>query len=76
MENKHLTLRRWIDKTGAAHVSKLLGIMVPSVYQWRSYHCLPNAYIMKKIIKVSNGAVSYESIIEPYLKANPKKQDN
>jgi hypothetical protein len=70
--DKQLTLSDWITEVSAYEVARLLKIDEVSVYQWRQRHCLPRPAMMMKIKTLSKGRVTYEGMIEPFIK-NPRK---
>lgn len=63
-----MTLVQWVKHFGAKNVAQFLGIHITTVSAWTHYRSIPRAELMKKIIKKTDGIVSYESIIEDYLK--------
>jgi len=63
-----MTLVQWVKHYGALRVSKLLGVHLSTVSAWTHYRSIPRPEVMKKIIHKTDGIVSYESIIEDYLK--------
>lgn len=63
-----MTLNDWIKHYGAKNVARFLGIHISTVSAWTHYRSIPRPELMKKIVKKTDGIVSYESIIEDYLK--------
>lgn len=64
MSKKVSAFKLWIDKEGTKKVAEILGVQRATVSHWRVGRCLPRTDQMKLIKKVSNGFVSYESIID------------
>lgn len=69
----HLTLNEWIDLKGMKNVADLLNVPMGNVSHWYHYKALPRPEIMQKIVKHTDGIVSYESIIEDHLKNKKSK---
>lgn len=62
-----MPFHEWITSLGVPAVCKLLNVGHNTVYLWRDLQTLPKPRMMKKVVTVTHGLVSYESIIEPYL---------
>ena len=63
-----ITLPQFIDSVGAAKVARLLNISVQTVCFWREFHSCPRPETAKKLIEISLGMLSWQSIYEPYVK--------
>lgn len=59
-----MRLLDWVEsKGGYVVVGELLGVTRQAVYYWSSGRSIPNVEMMRKIVAVSNGAVSLEEIV-------------
>ncbi len=65
---KKKTLVEWIDERGMTETAKLLRCHRTAVNHWRRGFCLPSSEQMNKIIKYSNGAVSFDDEIRTFYK--------
>lgn len=72
--NQKLTLKEWIDSKGTAHVANLLEVAESTVRHWHRGHCLPNDRQKHAIVRASNGAVTYDTMIETHFAANAGKE--
>ncbi len=64
MKSKRLSLNTWIDQTGQTAVAKLLGISPMTVHYWRRGLTSPKVTQMRRIVKLTKGAVGYAEIID------------
>lgn len=64
---KNLSFRAWLKKTGRKEVSRLLGVTPMTVTYWRQGKVCPRPEQMKKIVTLTKGAVSYDSILRGCL---------
>lgn len=63
-----MKLSTWIEKTGGySKAAQKLEILRPRVYAWRNGANLPRPDVMKKIVKITNGKVSYKEMIDEHL---------
>jgi DNA-binding transcriptional regulator YdaS (Cro superfamily) len=65
-----MTLNKWIIKTGPKKVAKLLRVDPGTVSQWKTLDACPRPRAMVKIHQLSKKQVSYQSMIESFVKAN------
>lgn len=70
-----MTLQEYIDGRGAHQVAKILRVQPSTVSHWYNFKTVPRPEQMKKMITDSSGFLTYDGIIEPYLK-NKKKRKN
>ena len=68
-----MSLKDWIKKKGAIEVARLMNCDKAGVYKWGRGHCLPKSSQMYRIKRLTKGAVTYDSMIETFYAANPKK---
>jgi len=62
-----ISLKDWIDREGVATLAKKFGVNESTVRHWRRGHCLPKAEQMREIKKLSNGAVTYDTMIDNHF---------
>jgi hypothetical protein len=67
-----LTLAEWIDREGASAVAWELSVTYHCVRLWRVGEVLPRTDLMKRIVKMSKGSVSYSEMIEHFY--SPKNK--
>lgn len=64
----------FISKNGGTiGISKRLGVTRNAVYAWITRKVLPQAITMQRIVKLSKGRVSYDSMIDSYRTAQNGK---
>lgn len=61
-----MTLAEWITKETSVVVARKLSTTVGCVNIWRRGLVLPRTKLMKLIVELSDGAVSYEEMIETF----------
>jgi hypothetical protein len=61
---KKMSLVDWIVATGPDKVAKRLGLHENTVLCWRRRHGLPTTKVMRKIKKITRGAIGYDQIID------------
>lgn len=59
-----LSFRAWIDAQGVENLARKLRVTKVTIWNWRKGHCWPLVPQMKRIRKLSRGAISYEAIID------------
>lgn len=64
-----ISLRDWIDREGVSNLAKKFGLNESTIRHWRRGHCLPKAEQMREIKKLSNGAVTYDTMIDNHFEA-------
>lgn len=67
---KTVGLRQWIQEIGVREVCRLLDCEPYTVLYWVRQKSLPLDTTKYKIVRVSKGRVTYESMIEAHAKAN------
>lgn len=72
-----LTLKGYLfeveHEMGLDTFCKKIGAGRQSVYQWRLGMCLPNARKMKAIVRMSEGRVTYKTMIEDFVRAQQSR---
>lgn len=63
-----MTLKEFINETGTGSMARVLKISMSRVSNWKAMKCLPDDRLKMKIVKFSNGKVTYAEIIEPFFK--------
>ncbi len=63
-----MTLKDWIARTGAVEVARLMRCERATVYHWKRGLCLPRSWQMYRIKKLTRGAVTYDSMIDGFMK--------
>lgn len=59
-----MKLRKWIESQGGARkVAQILGTESPTIYAWLRGDSTPKVLVMQKIVKLANGALTYDDII-------------
>lgn len=61
---RKITFEKWIDLYGINTLASRLGVTVQTVYYWKLGHCDPRACYMRRIRKLSRGAITYEQMID------------
>lgn len=72
MGKSPLTLNEWIERETPMKVSRDLEVPYSTVRHWRVGYSHPKLPIMKRIVEITKGEVTYQSIIEPYLKTTSR----
>lgn len=67
------TLDEFIKESGIKQLAKKLDVVESSVRHWRRGYCLPEHRIMYTILKMSKGALTYEGVVETFVKQQKKK---
>lgn len=65
-----MPLSEWVYlKGGPSAVARLLDVKRSTVSQWCILKALPRDQVKLKIIKISKGEVTFESMVKPFAKA-------
>jgi hypothetical protein len=64
---ERVTLKDWINSEGLYEVARKLKVNRVTVDYWRKGIGLPKPQIMREIVKLTDGKVSYEEMIETYF---------
>jgi hypothetical protein len=67
-----MTLKEFLEVHKQAWVAAELGVTPQCISRWHCQRICPRPEQMKALLKLSKGKLSYESIIEPYLKNRGK----
>lgn len=59
-----VTFELWLRACGNTNLSKLLKVTPGTISHWLNGAALPRAKVMKKIVALTNGRISYAHIIE------------
>ena len=62
-----LSLKDWILEMGESEVAKLLKINVATVGHWRRGYCLPTVDKQKRIVEITRGRLSFETMALDFL---------
>lgn len=65
-----MTLQEFIKREGPYKIALQLDISHVTVYRWSRMIGAPNADSMYRIVQLSKGEVTYQEIVEPYMKYN------
>ena len=71
MPKRRKSLRDWIDEIGVNKVAQAFCLERSTIRKWRDGSQLPKALHMHAIVKASKGQVTYETMIDPWVKKNP-----
>lgn len=71
-----MDLTQWISAMGNKKVIALLGVSIETIYQWKRADTSPKVMMAHKIIKLSNGLVTWESVYAPYVRRRTQKDPN
>lgn len=63
-----MTIKQWIQKTGAKKVATLCGVDVSTVFIWKSLGACPKPKHLVKVNQLSGGKVSIEKTIREFVK--------
>lgn len=66
--SKPFTLQDYIAHKGVATVAKELGCDTQTVYYWKDLKTAPRPAVASKLIELSGGLLSFESIYGPFVK--------
>lgn len=69
-----MTLDQWINKVPQKTLAKKLGVNAATIHYWTIYSSLPRPEMMREIKRLSRGKVTYDSMIESYLKARKNRK--
>lgn len=67
-----MTLTQWIAHKTVSGCAQTLGIPMTTVSSWYHHRALPRPKLMMKIVKHTDGIVTYEEMIEDFVKHNSK----
>lgn len=62
-----VNLVTYIQGLGAPKVARAIGVEVATVYYWAQYKTCPRPIQAAKLIEISLGLLSWESIYQPYI---------
>lgn len=68
-----LTIAQFIENKGLSPLARELGMCIATLHNWREYISSPRPTQAKKIISLSQGKLTWESIYSPYV-AHRRKQ--
>lgn len=60
---RKITFVDWIDSYGVMALSKELGVHHSTVVYWKTRATQPRGTVMRRIIELSGGTISYEQMI-------------
>lgn len=64
-----MTLKDWLDEIGHVDAARIFKVDISTVRSWRVGRTKPRALELKRLVKYSKGAVTYEQVNEDYLRA-------
>lgn len=67
-----MTLQQYIKTKGCRQLAQELSIAPNTVYSWLRFRNCPSPQWMHQLVKMSKGKVSYQEIVEQYLKNHNK----
>ena len=67
-----MTLREFIKKETPTKISKLIKVNYRTVMYWQRGDFSPRVGTIKKIIKLSNGKLTFRSVMKDYFKSKNK----
>lgn len=70
---RKFTIEEYARAVGVEVFSEQVGVSRVSMYQFMKYEIAPAPHTADRIIKASNGAISYESIYKNFVDNNPQK---
>lgn len=73
MGQRENAFKNWIYKMGHLNVAVKIGTTERNVWWWSSGITMPKAIHMQKIVRISQGEVTYEDIIDGHIKAKALK---
>lgn len=68
------TLLSYIHHKGAATVARELGVTEMTVSHWNAYRSAPTPHNAAKLIQLTNGLLTWESIYQPFVDHNNERQ--
>jgi DNA-binding transcriptional regulator YdaS (Cro superfamily) len=68
-----MKLKEFITIYGPKKLALTLRIDDATVSQWKLAKAFPRPKYLREIVKLSKGQVSYESMVNDYLRRNPSK---
>ena len=71
-----MDLIEWLTLMGTTKVAGLLGVSTVTICQWKKAETSPQVMMADKIIALSNGLVTWESVYAPYVSARKNKDPN
>lgn len=71
-----MDLNEWLTVMGTSKSAELLKVSTVTICQWKKVETSPKVMMAHKIIKLSNGLVTWESVYAPYVKARTNKDPN
>ena len=72
--NKVITLSDFLRRVNIQTVADKLGVTRQSVYYWQQMHSFPRPEKALKLIELSMGSLTWESIYLPYVEYNFPEQ--
>lgn len=71
---KVLSFKEWLRKTGTKTVAKKLRVTEATPRFWLKGHTLPSPRLMRHVIKMADGQLTYGRIIEDHFSKNNKNR--
>lgn len=68
------TLQMYIEHKGAAVVARELDIEIMTVLNWKNFKHAPKPHSAARMIELTNGLLTWESIYKPFVDNNNEKQ--
>jgi len=72
--SKKFTLTDYIDHKTGAQVARELGIEEQTVYYWKHKRSVPRPHTAAKLINLTGGLLTWESIYQPFVDHNIEEQ--
>ena len=64
---QHMALKEYIEKVGPVELADKLRVSRQLIYRWSGLKGVPRPELALKMMLLSSGALSFESIYMPYL---------
>lgn len=64
MAKKRISFEEWLDREGVQEVAAKLKVTPTRVWNWRALRSEPPFEMIRKMTKLSEGAIDYASIVE------------
>lgn len=68
------TLQMYIEHKGPAKVAEELGLELMTILHWKNFKHAPKPHSAAKLIELTNGLLTWESIYKPFVDNNNEKQ--
>lgn len=72
--SKELTLPQYIEIKGVPVVAAELGVEAQTVHYWKAFRSAPKPHTAAKLVALTNGLLTFESIYKPYVEHNAQEQ--